>query len=1427
MSTSIDERIVAMRFNNSQFESRIKQTMASLLGFKKSLDLSGSAKSLDDLSAAGNRFSLSGLSSGVESVSGKFLALATVGITALTNITNKAIDAGARIVKSLTLEPVMAGFAEYELKMGSIQTILSNTQKQGTTLDQVTASLESLNEYADKTIYNFGDMTKNIGLFTNAGIGIEDATAMIKGFSNEAAASGTSAEGAAGAAYQLSQALSSGTIRLMDWRSLTNVGMGNKNMQSGIIEIAQAMGEFEGTTITATDAAADFNGSLEKNWLSADVMQNYLKIQAGELSVEQMKALNLTDAQITAFQKQASISQDAATKVRTWTQLLGTLQEGVGSSWATTFDLLIGDFDQATSMWTAVNDTLGPMIGAAGEARNAMLQAWADLGGRDIAIEGIKNAFNALMAIVKPIKEAFREVFPATTGTDLLRITQAITDFTKKLIISEETAGKVKRIFAGVFAIFQIGEMVVRRILQVFGAVFTELAGGSGEVLDFAASIGDMLVKFRDMIWAGGAINTFFDGFTALLVGGISAIKEFASYIVGLFGGDETATGGDAVEASIERVQTRLEPLKGLIDAVKTAFGYLGGAFKSVFTFFTPMATAIGDFFGTLGTNIQESLADMDFNQILDMINTGLFAGLILIIKKFLGGGLNVDVGGGMLETIRGAFDGLTGTLSAMQAQLKAGTLLKIAGAIALLVVSVIALSMIDSAKLTTALAAMTVMFTQLLVAMAIMAKVSASAGFIKMPLVAVAMGILAVAILILVAAVKLLSTMNWEELAKGLSAVAVLLGLVAGAAKLMSMNSGGLISAGLGMMAVAVAIRILVSSVKEFAGMPWADLAKGLAGVAATLLALGLFTRLLAAGKAGIAQSAGLILLAVALKVIASAVGDFAAFSWEELGKGMAAMAVALLLVAGAIKLIPPTILVTAAGLVVFAAAMVILAGVLETFGGMTWEEIAKGMVTLAGSLVIIAGAMYLMTGALPGALALIVVAGALTLLVPVLTTLGAMTWETILTGLGALAAMFLVLGVAGLVLTPVVPTLLGLGVAIMLIGAGTALAGVGIMALSVGLTALSVSGGAAALGLTAMVSAIINLIPMALIALANGIIAFATVIGNAAPTFVVAMVQLITALLTAIDTVAPLIINTLINLIFLLLNTLLINVPKFLVMGLKLIKALLDGIANNIGGIVASALSIITNLINGIAAGIPGLIQAGANLILTFITSLTTAINNNSAAMGKAGGDLAVAIVTGMVNGITAGLTSVVTAAKNLAKSALDSAKNFLGIKSPSREFAKIGAYSTEGMANGLTKTSNLVAKASEGVAATALNTLKKSMANIGSVISSDMDLTPTIRPILDLSDIRKGASSIDGMLSTTAVNPGSSYNRAADIAVENRSSQRAREESETIVAERTPGFTFIQNNNSPKALSHAEIYRNTKSQLSVAKGALRTNA
>lgn len=1584
--SSIDTRVVEMKFDNAQFGRGVDSTLKQLQALNKGLKLDGASKGLNDIASSAKRFSLGNISSAIESVKSKFSAMSVVAITALATIANKAVSAGAQFTKSFTFGPIIDGFKEYELKMGSIQTILANTSKHGTTLKQVTATLDELNHYADKTIYNFGDMTRNIGLFTNAGIGIKDATAMIKGFSNEAASSGVSAQGAAAAAYQLSQALSSGKITLMDWKSLTNVGMGSANMKDGIIQIATAMDTFKGKTTTAKSAAKDFNGSLKTGWLTADVMQNYLKIQAGELSDAQMKSLGLTGKQITAFKKQAKIAQDAATKVRTASQLVGTIREAVGSGWTETFELLVGDFNQATKLWTGVSDVLGKMINNSAKARNNLIKGWAKMGGRTAAIDAIKNTFDALIAAVKPIHDAFREIFPKTTSKELYDITTAIRDFTAKLKMGADTADKVKRTFAGVFAILGIGWEVIKQVAKTLAHLFGVATKGSGSFLDVTASVGDFLVKLHDAIKNGEGLSKFFSGLGAVLAVPIRLIQAIGGFIADMFTGFDS----DKVTSGLDAVKDRLNPLKNLTKGLSDVWSHLGDVFGSIGDTLQPAADAIGKAIQGIVSAISDAFANADYSQAFDAINTGLLAGLVLILKKFFKnfGGINAP-GSGMMDAIKGVFGGLTNSLKTMQTTLKAATLLAIAGALGILTASVVALSMIDSKALTKALGALTVMFTQLMGAMAVFNKIVKSGTLAKLAPAAAGMILMSVAILILTSAVKKLAQLDWTGLAKGLIGTTVLIGALVLASKGMGKNAGGMIRAGAGLILLAVAIKILVSAVQDLSGLNWSELAKGLTGIAGLLLALGLFTRFAKANKGGLLSGAGIVLLAVGIKLLASAVKDFAGFSWTELGKGLAGMAGGLVLVAGALKMIPPSSVISAAavllvasslgmiadaigqmgkndmatigkGLLGLGGALVVIAGALAllppstllsaaaifvvasslgmiakalgTMGDMTWGEIAKGLVALAGSLVIIAGAMALMTSALAGAAALLVVTAALKLLVPVLISLAAMTWGEIAKGLITLAAAFAVIGLAGLVLGPLVPVLLGLGVAIGLLGVALLAAGVGVLAFAMAFTLFAAAGAAGAAVLIAIVKSLLALIPYAVKQIGLGVIALAKAIIRAAPQVTKAIIVVLNSLLKAIATMTPKIANTLLKLVVKLLKIITRYVPKLAAAGVKLMVALLKaiekhipkivnaaanlmvkflnalakalprvikagvniitsilrGISNNLGRIIRAGTNLIVKFINGISNAMGRIVKAGTNLIVKFINGVSNglgrivtagtnmivrfirgisnslgriiragtdlivkfmkgisnavprlvregisavtktingiarAIRNGSAGLRAAGRNLASAIISGMTGGLSDGAGRVIDKARSMASSAVSAVKSALSIFSPSRVFRRLGQYSSEGMALGIEDYTSHVEKSSTSVARSAVTAMSKTISEIPGLLKDNMDLQPTITPVLDLSNVKKAATEIGGIMVSEPLKVTGAYSQAKDVSARYTDNQTASAQA-ALASGNSDILSFTQNNYSPKALSNAEIYRQTKNQISTVKGAL----
>ena len=352
MSKSVDERVVQMQFENKQFESNAKTTMKTLENLKKSLNFSGASKSFEEVNKASKNLNFSALLSSVETISGRFSTLGIIGVTALQNITNQALSTAQSLLNSLTLAPITAGFHEYETQIGAIQTILANTSMQGTTLEQVTAALDELNLYADKTIYNFTEMTRNIGTFTAAGVDLKTSVEAIKGIANLAAMSGSTSQQASTAMYQLSQALAAGRVSLQDWNSVVNAGMGGKVFQEALMQTAETMG-------IVVDRSQSFRESIsttggKESWLTSEVLLNTLRQFTGDLTDAELAAMGFNDAQVKSIQTQAKTANEAATQVKTLTQLFDTMNESVTSGWTENWEIIIGDFGEARSLFTEV-----------------------------------------------------------------------------------------------------------------------------------------------------------------------------------------------------------------------------------------------------------------------------------------------------------------------------------------------------------------------------------------------------------------------------------------------------------------------------------------------------------------------------------------------------------------------------------------------------------------------------------------------------------------------------------------------------------------------------------------------------------------------------------------------------------------------------------------------------------------------------------------------------------------------------------------------------------------------------------------------------------------------------------------------------------------------------------------------------------------
>jgi len=542
---SVDNRVVEMTFDNSAFETKIASTLTSLDKLQRSLDMANATRGFDEISRASKNFSLGGMGTAIDGISTKFLAMSTIAITALANITNKAVDAGLRIVKSLSIAPVLDGFREYETNMNSIQTILANTKSDGSTLQDVNAALDKLNEYSDQTIYNFSEMARNIGTFTAAGVDLDQSVNAIKGIANLAAISGSNSQQASTAMYQLSQALAAGRVNLMDWNSVVNAGMGGEVFKKALFETGKAMKTITDVPLTASfeeweEKGGTFREQMQKGWLTADVLSTTLEAFSGDLDVAGLKMLGFSEEAAQEMVSLGELGQAAATEVKTFTQLMSTIKESVASGWSQSFRILIGDFEQAKELFSTLSGVIGSFVNNSSDARNDLLQSWADMGGRQDLIQGLANAFGALGDILKPVIQAFRDIFPAPTALRLVELTHNFLEFTERMQISYDTAAKLGHIFRGVFGVLEIGWTIVKEAAGAFKDLLSALTEGTGtSVLDFFVDLGFYLTELNDKLVENGGIAQFFDKVTDAIIrfatDPVEVLKDFGKFLNGAF----------------------------------------------------------------------------------------------------------------------------------------------------------------------------------------------------------------------------------------------------------------------------------------------------------------------------------------------------------------------------------------------------------------------------------------------------------------------------------------------------------------------------------------------------------------------------------------------------------------------------------------------------------------------------------------------------------------------------------------------------------------------------------------------------------------------------------------------------------------------------------------------------------------------------
>lgn len=1051
MSKEVDERVVEMRFNNALFENKVQQTMRSLTALNEKLMFKGAEKGFEKVSDASEKVKFNALLNALDNLSQKFSAVEVIGVTALMRITNQAVDAGERLVKALSLDPIISGFQEYETQINAVQTILANTSSKGTTLGQVNAALDELNHYADLTIYNFTEMTRNIGTFTAAGVDLNTSVSAIKGIANLAAVSGSTSQQASTAMYQLSQALASGTVKLQDWNSVVNAGMGGQVFQDALKETARVHGIAIDSMIKKEGS---FRETLSKGWLTSSILTETLQKFTGDLNEETLKSIGYTDEQIKKIMEMGKTANDAATKVKTFSQLKDTLTEALQSGWTQTWQTIIGDFEEAKELFTRFSDVFSDLINKSSEARNTMLAGGLNTGWQQLSTtlgdsadfysqmlekvmlangsisqkqiddagsfakalqqggvsaeqlqNGLKESYKQLSALGALSDDALKakKLDPAqvrSLAKSFEEVNQQVADGSLNLDIYSKKIGELsgrEHLIESIWNVFEALEKVVEPVARAWQKIFSPIT--ADQIYNIAKSIDEFTAKLSISDETADKIERTFSGIFAVLNVGKNVLLtvgkvlgEVFNAVSPLAGGflSITASLGDCLVEMANAVNNS-KAFKTTLDGIHWIIGKVSEGMQTFAGVLTDVSNNVSVVFDPLKT-----LGEW-FENFISFITPKLkwLADKIGEIFEELGSGAS------------GAFGNLNG--NALWGFANAGM---IAGLIAGIKGFLEAFKDIGS----------TVKDTIGGVA-ELLNKLGEAVTAWKNNKNAETLKTISTAVAILAGSLVVLSLVKPERLAASTGAMIALFAELLVALAIYDEIAKKAKKVGKGtssMVIMAAGVLILMSALKKISEIETGKLLT-------SVIALGtVMAELVAAqvaiskwAKDGAKHAMGMLAMAAAVRVLAEAVEQLADLGWDGIEKGLIAVAGLLAEVAAFSGLSNFGGLTAgkAVGILVLAAALSVLEKSVSAFSKMSADELQNGLGALGailGEIAVFNMLSNLAEHVISTATALTILSGGLLILSNALANLGGMTLGQIGVALAAMAGGLIEMGVA-----------------------------------------------------------------------------------------------------------------------------------------------------------------------------------------------------------------------------------------------------------------------------------------------------------------------------------------------------------------------------------------------------------------------------
>lgn len=1214
MSKTVDSKVVEMRFDNKNFEKNVKRSMTTLDKLKQALKLDGATNGLTAVEQRANSIKFHGLADTIDKVADKFSGLSMVGTMAMIRISQSAANAGVNMVKSLSVDNIMSGWQKLQQKANSMSTLIS----QGYDISVVEKQLEKLNWFSDETSYNFTDMIDNIAKFTATGKGLEDSVTAMQGIALWAAKSGQNAQKASAAMYQLSQALGAGYMRKEDWKSIQNASMDTAEFRKQTLEVAVAMGKVKKV---GTDTYQSLLGNkmkftqqqfaeslTEGQWFTSDVMMEVYKkyakasdqmkkaidimsedhditLTAGQMikaydalknntfdtflkeeEIDDEKAISALKNMVSGFDEFGISTFRAGQEYRTFNDTLDATKDAVSTKWMNIMETLIGNIDAQKKLWTTIGEQFYDWFAAPLDDLQELLNRWVDMGGRNSLHEALGNIGSAIGAITKPIKEAWDEIFPPMTAKRLTELTNKFKEFTASLKISGKTADAIKSIFRAFFSIIKTGLSVVK----TFGKALFTLIGVFRPLGELVITAVGFLSKWvdktaeaaRNSKWLSNTVNTV-----------VEAIKKFAN------------AAGNMLKKLLS-YESALNFFKGLFNLIKN------------------VGLAIGKFLGGI-------IRNGDLNQVMKLVNSGLISAALIklqsVFKSFKG---VADNAAGILESVKGI-------LESYQKDIQAKTLMKIAGAVAILVGSIWVLSSIDGASLVKGISAMGLVMAELILCFKVLTKMGEDKIYARSSLALIS---LSLSLLILGSAIKKIGSLSFGQIITGLIGLAGAMGVLTASIYLLP-DDGKTKKKTKGLITLSLSLLIMSVALKKIGSM---DILSIIKGVTIMLISLGGMAFILSKmnPEGALRKSISMLVLANSLIILAGSLKILGSMSWAEIGRGLTAMAGSLTILTIVMNLLPKNGgIFKSIGLLGAVTSIIVLAGALKILATMNWEEIKRSLVAMGGALTILVVAMKILGsrigGALAGAGALLIASAALIELAIGLKILASIKPDKMVKALLGLAAALTILGIAGALLSKVAGGLLMVAGAAALFGVAAVALGVGLGLIATGISALALalSTGTTAIvaGLSAIILGIVGLMPEIYKTLSLAIVEFCKVIIEYAPLIAKSLgIVLLEAVKMLKDFVPP-IVTAILDLFIQTIRSVTDRVPELIMSIAELLSAIFKGFMEALqlldakvllGGIACiGMLAVIFNLLAGLAITAPlaalGIVAFGALII------------------------------------------------------------------------------------------------------------------------------------------------------------------------------------------------------------------------------------